>query len=501
MKALYRFITEAINKSSKKLEAAYALSKNPDRARCPKNLRASKHGHEYIRGYFGDDEDTAIESVKQMLKGIGVNLDIINFEYGMFRDASGQYNAVKITSSEKIDIKDYSFCLDRNNYLYVINTSVGNSKIRRKVLTPDNLGLTKNSYNNKEDLIKDVEKGLINSKLEDYAQAILSLCNCINSNENSHDLNDILDNKITYTASIDELGDLTKNDLNNIANDFGEILGPLMLMDKLQGEVVLSYPTDSNAKLYDYVINEDIWVSAKAGKGAVPSAVDTMKLVMSKIQDLTERNLFDIAKASKEEKEFLEIIVPIIADDEKKNSGSAIRRQTWNLAIELGKLDCDKINNALNLFEKYGLTITENGISEDEINALYKEDKLKDLLNTLYNTIDYNPSNKYSISEIISNFESLDKKTKEGMILYPIKTIITEFINNKYGYLSDHDYISEYANKVMSGYQMYLNKKITDNSITITFEPKAMEKNKFKLKAQGSVGDPLLKSMGIEMIK
>ena len=45
---------------------------------------------------------------------------------------------------------------------------------------------------------------------------------------------------------------LTKEDFKNIAVDFGEVLGPIMLMDKLKGDVKLSYPTGSNAKLFDY---------------------------------------------------------------------------------------------------------------------------------------------------------------------------------------------------------------------------------------------------------
>ena len=52
-----------------------------------------------------------------------------------------------------------------------------------------------------------------------------------------------------------------------------------------------------------------------------------------------------------------------------------------------------------------------------------------------------------------------------------------------------------------TGYQMYLQHDIAQNKqvITLDFNVKQMNKNKFKLSSQGSVSDPLLKNMGIVM--
>lgn len=220
-----------------KLEAAYNLSGNPERTRCPKNLRSNKHGHEYIRGYFGDDEDSAVKSVEIMLTAIGVDIDSISLEYGMFKDASGKYNTIKVTSKDTISIPEYSFELKKNDYVYVINTSIGNSKIRSKTLTPDRLGLTNIPFKSKDELVNKIEKGLLNSKLEDYTEALLSLCDCIQGGTKDLTLDEILNNTVSYTCDKSIIGDLTKEDFNNIAKDFGEILGPMMLMDKLKGDV------------------------------------------------------------------------------------------------------------------------------------------------------------------------------------------------------------------------------------------------------------------------
>ena len=491
MKTLYSSICEAVNSSNKKLEALYSLAPDADRNRCPKNLKSSRHVHEFMRGYFGDDEMTVLNNVKTMLESAGIDITNLNFEYGIYKDASGKYCAVKITANDNINDTKYGFKLDKSKYLYIINTVIGKSKIRAKTLSPDNLGLVSNSYSNKEDIIIAVKKGLKNKNLIEYEDVILALCNCIKDNSNDLTLDEILNHTISYTidkTSIKNIDDISIFDFNNIANDFGEVLGLLMLMDKLTGDIKLTYPRGSNAKLFDYCINDSIWISAKSGKGAIPSSVDTMKA----IEELYKNDNID---AVGEEKYFLEAIVPIIADNEKKESGSAIRRQTWRLALELSN-SCSNIKTALKILTDYNLKISEKGTSEADINTIYKSNNLNELLTKYYSALAYEPSSKYSINNLISEFDTFDKKIKEGMILYPLKVAVTNYINTVYS-----EYINKYAAMVMNGYQMYLTHKIVGNNIDISFYPKQMSKGKFRLKAQGSVGEPLLKSMGIEMIK
>lgn len=486
MKNLFNFILEAAM-PNKKLEELYSLSPSADRNRCPKNLRSSRHPREFMRGYFGDDEDSAIRNIKSMINNAGIDTSDMTFEYGMFRDSSKTYNSVKITSKTDINNSDYGFKLNRSGYLYIINTSLG-SKIRKKSLTPDNLGLTKTKYSNKEDLIKDIISGLKAKGLEEYQKAIISLCDCITGGSKDLTIDEILNHTISYTTSVSVIGDLTKKDFDNLAVDFGEVLGPMMLMDKLKGDVILSYPTESNAKLFDYCINDDIWISAKKGKGAIPSSVDTMKAV----QSLYEKGNIEATGA---EKDFLENIVPIIADDERKESGSAIRRQTWRLAMAVADMGCSNVKMALDILKNYGLKITENGISESEIDKINSSGDLEKMLIEFYNALSYKPSKLYSLDVLVNEYETLDKKVKEGMILYPIKVSTTNYIDSTY-----NEYVTKYANMVMTGYQMYLDHKIVGNNVEISFCPKQMSKNKFRLKAQGSVGEPLLKSMGIEMV-
>lgn len=491
MKSLYKLICEMANIKNKALEALYSLVPNGDRNRCPTNLKSNRHSHELMRGYFGDDEKTAIYNAKTMLSAGGIDIEKLDFEYGKFGDASGKYYAIKIVANDNINSSNnYNFKLNKSDYLYIINTVIGHSKIRAKTLSPKNIGLTSKSYSDKESLIAAVKTGLKNKNLSEYEDIIMALCGCIQDNSNDLALDEILDHTISYTvnkSSIKNIDDISIYDLNNIANDFGEVLGPLMLMDKLSGNIKLSYP-DNNTKLFDYYINDSIKISAKAGKGAVPSSVDTMKAV---------ENLYKNGNitAVGQEQYFLETIVPIIADDNKKGKESSIRKQTWKLAIELANNN-ENLKQALNVLTDYGLIVTEKGILGNDVNKIYNSGKLNDLLTVYYSALGYKPSPKYSINNLIDKFNTFENKVKEGMILYPLKVAVTNYINTVYS-----EYVSKYAKMVMNVYQMYFNYKIIGDNIEISFCTKAMCNGDFKLRAQGSVGEPILKSMGIEMIK
>lgn len=195
---------------------------------------------------------------------------------------------------------------------------------------------------------------------------------------------------------------------------------------------------------------------------------------MKAIQDLYAKGNIE---ASGDEKEFLENIVPIIADDERKESGSAIRRQTWRLALYTETVN-SSIKAALDVLRKYGLELSEKGISLSDIDNVYNDGNIKVLLTEFYKAITYKPSGKYSIDYLVNDYSTIDKKVKEGMILYPLKVVVTNYIDTKYS-----EYITTYANMVMNEYQMYFNYKIVGDNIELSFCPKQMSKGSYRLKA------------------
>lgn len=491
------------------LKQLYSTSLTFDLKRSPKSMKGTgKHSLELMRGYFGVDEDEVMRSVRAMLSTIGINDTNTITTYEDVGVASGEYNAVKVTATKPIDIdtklqgKKLIISMDRGDYLYIINTCRSGSRISKKTLTPDNLGITNREYYNTKDLIQSALGGLKGVGLEDYRDVLGSMCSIITkSGHNDMSLDEILDRDISYTIKNKDMSGITHSEFNNIANDFGEVLGPLMLMSQLSGDVELRYPKGSNAKLYDYIINGNIFVSAKAGKrGGVPSAVDPMR----SIQQLVEDGLIDTAHCTPVEREFLEKVVPLIADSSGAGDlgrGSAIRKSTWSIVHMLYSVVKDAgVRNFVDLMSSYGIDVLNKGIRDEDVDRLYDEGSLGEVLSKAYSILNYKPNTRMSIEKLSSDYKHITtemKSVKEGCLLYPVKSYITSVLNSRYDMC-----ITKYANMVMTGYQVYLlNNKTPELDTTITFRVKKMSQHSFKLSAQGSTTNPLLKNMGIVMGK
>lgn len=477
-----------------KLAKLYLKTKYADPTRCSsKSIKSTKHRKEFMRAFFGETEEQAMDAIQDLLFNLlGINSEYVELEWGRFKDSSGDYDSCKVFAKEPVVNKLYNLFIPKGSYVYIVNTSKGASKILRKTLTPDSLGITTKAYTSLSDLKSAVLKGINDNGLDTYKDAIKALMNAILQEPKYLSIEELLGNPIVYELDKNEISPLDEREFKNVCNDFGEVLGAMCIMNSLYGDTTLAYPKGSNAKLYDYIINDAIKVSAKAGeRGAVPSAVDTMK----QIQDLVDKGLIDIAQCNSGEVEYLTQIVPIIADDFKGSAGSSIRRQTWRLALQIAKQKYKPIVKGLAILRRYGLHITENGISTQDIDKVQKKYGIESLLKELYDALEYTASKKYPIEGIDSIWKDYDPNTKEGVILYPLKVCITKYLNFKYDLP-----ITKFANMVLTGYQMYLVPKTIGNTLQLSFNLKQMDKCEFKLSAQGSVGAPLLKSMGIVMV-
>ena len=534
MKNLYSYIIEdnrKVKKANKKVEAklraAYAFVPNRDDNRSPKKLRDASHPYEYIRGYFGkaDNYDDVLDNVKTMLTCIGVDLNDINIEYGFFNnESSGKYLSAKITSvhGTDINIDEYGFNLSGNACLYIVNTTKVRSEFKDKLFTPDGLGLAGEEFTSKDKMIKAIEAGL-NKSCPNYKDLFVSFCNCINSNSNDMSIIDMINKKITYNLdanSINELSKLSVNDMNVIGKDFGELIGPLVFMDKVDHGVVVSFPSKSNNKEFDYYIdnickvdaNESkskVKISAKYGAGSASAITHTMK----NIEDYYNEHLKGTITNQKEI-EFLETIVPILAKSEKSNR-SYIRANTWEMIFALANLDKTSIvNKGLTVLEKYfgnskNLTNAQ-AIAEktDELIANQGYEAYGKMITEFYTALDYNwhrknitfkpetLSTKDGYNSIMyANDPKKSAPIKEGIIIYPFKSAITRYINNS----EYKPYFDNYVKLVLEGYQMKMD-IINANTKTFNFlltERKNMEK--YRLAPGGSVREPLNKSFSLKI--
>lgn len=544
MKNLYSYITEAVKKESKstlnKLEKAYSfiLNKHTDWSRTfsPKELRKSKskHPYEYIRGYFGpnSDETEIMNNVKILLTGIGVSLNDIELEYGKYGTiVSGTYYAIKITSkSEAIDIDEFAFNLPKKGEgsLYIVNTVKGSSKIKQKSLTPNKLGLCNKPYSNTDSIIQSVTNALEQLKLAEYKPVLINLCNTIiDAGKHNLSLDDIFNTKvfdISYKVDITdkpEFHSLTAEDLNNISNDFGEVLGPIMLLSELQiqhpNDVVISYPETENNQDFDYTINsssktEGINIAAKANSGSSSSIISIMNKIdtfYNKEDNKGNKAINDIKPNSKDWF-FLTTIVSRLANisTSNKKGGSYVRANTWGLAKELMQIFKDsRLSKGINvLLNAFNCTIEDledkNKLHKKVESFLETSEGHKNFINILakyYSEIGYTPSHKNAI-ELLKTKSKLNdikssKALKEGLIIYPIKAEIANLLNREYG-----DCIKNYVSQLADGYQLTLTMSKTSNIVNMNFKMMLRKTANYNITPGGYVSDPLNKNIGIKYV-
>lgn len=474
-----------------------------------KQLRKSLHPKVYIRSYFGiDNVETNIkEFLNFIIQKTNTNFSIeqLHFNYGFYREASGQYNSVCITNNtgDTIELPEIYFKIEKNDYLYIVNTVSGKQNIIKKTLTPDNLGLNSFKLRNKIQTINTIETA-INTKLttvsEEFKHILISLCKSIEGTDKIK-FDDLIGKTVNYkfdSKLIKELNSLDETDKNNIRNDFGEILGPLMFMDVLDSdsEIEISYPNTSNAKKYDYTINDTINISAKSGGGSSASVRDAML----DVRTLCEKNIIDINKTSGDEQVFLKYIVPLLGANsmECKQYKSITRLSIWEFIKIINLLNnTENIKNAFNVLERNSIIppysnalFNTNSYTDynESLDALYNANKLEDFLRDVYNALGYKPSSLNTPKKINDTYSSISKEKKEDIILYPFKVAIVNYLNTYYS-----EYISKYISMVYDGFQLDFN--FDKNNTGIIFKLYSLQKHNYILSPGGSVNNAKLKGI------
>lgn len=536
MKNLYSYITEAMKTSkqrirySKELKAAYAFVPNGNINLCNNKLRDTDHPFEYIRGYFGDadNETLVINSVRTMIDCIikdsnyDISIDDIDFEYGFYgKIVSGKYNAVKMTSKVgAIDIKKYALHLPAKGSLYAVNTCVGTSKIKSKTFTPDSLNLVNSVYTDETTLMNAVKAGLARKGLSEYEDILIDLCKSICNDKSVISINDMLNKSFSYLIDISNRPDfksLSVSDLNCIAKDFGEVLGPIFFLNKLKRDGILeiSFPKESNYATFDYFLNDIVKsntnathkISAKANQGSSSSIVDTVHKIKEFIANPNNKAFININDAN--ENIFLTKIIPVLAEstaDSKNNS--TIRANTWKLVLNLEAVYNDTdINEGLKVLREY-LTEDLSVLSNKDvllkhmtsfISSPERIKKLKQFLTTYYESINY-PYSTANSPEALTNEEGLIRLNAspnllEGIILYPLKSAITRCLNKNF-----KKYITYYMNLIADGYQLNLALNRKGDTIKMEFNLILRNNAKYTVTPGGDVSNPLNKSIGIKIV-
>jgi hypothetical protein len=335
----------------------------------------------------------------------------------------------------------------------------------------------------------------------------------------------IINNK---KLSISNFKELFKDSraINNISNDFGELLGGMLMFKIIKNvNVGLTYPSQSNQKLSDFIF-DDYSYSSKSGAGASPSSTSFMQ----SIKDYYDQN---IPNPSEEEKYLLDNFIVTIANLNKRQTIFDIAINLFNKFLNINH---PKFNNWVtfinhfNIVKKYWNSnknkisnniIISNDFSNAKTEELKKEDIVDfflimyaDLLindkdNLFYNFIEqflgnirYNinqmsdipktllnvRSNKKQIINIFNNHIDSDKKVDKtlsenliGIILYFCSRTLIEVVNIKY-----KDLLDEMIKKSISFKQLYL-LKIDDKNSKLEFEFKNSRAISFEFSGINSI--------------
>lgn len=283
--------------------------------------KASGHKGEFARFRFGDDS-TFYKMVEELVcvyilqndaKLFKDNKHLITIEEPQ-KSISGSYKSIKVTIPKNIiptfiskRLEKDNGCIDNGDSMqfYITNqtkTSKSGStgSVGKKMLEPDKI-INVSGLFKKNDFVSDVYQGISKSSfsndIKEALQKILDACIDFGKQNQESNFIDVIE-KYSKGVKFEVNGissDLfTEDDVHNISNDFGEILGPAILMNMLN-DCTLKYPT-ANSKIYDYYITQGdpneilsyYKISHKSGSGGYPSMLTYFLEIKEKYKDVKD---------------------------------------------------------------------------------------------------------------------------------------------------------------------------------------------------------------------
>ena len=459
---------------------------------------------ESLRADFGEDPG---QMLSHMMIDAGMQLGTFAVNVispGESGSKSGQFSTLELIIQKDQTIGNANF--KRGEAYYIVNRASIKGGVKaavgKKDLSPDKLGLTKNEYSTVDQLVALSNGAVSHTKLPDnYKQFLNELMSRIASQtsyskyENmtalveSHasDFTVNLGEDLVSKYSIDPVS------MNNIANDFGEILGGIFIFSMVKNAGVgVSYPTQSNAALVDFMF--DGWkVSSKAGKrGGVPSIGALANAILKAYRD------GEISVSTNE----LDLI---------QNVFEVLENPTKHFKENDGKRSSDVYSTFVALANNYligdgagydyilkasGLnatTFTRKAICEF-LDKCYEDGTLWSVLSEYFKKTNTTPRGFENENNAMKHYGNILKDDNRfGIIFYPLTKEVVEELNARY----DKD-LTTLVNQVSTVQQLYL---ITAPKATyVKFKIKSFDTANFKFVAGASAPTPLNKNIAIESL-
>tara|TARA_Y100000389_G_scaffold182303_1_gene198797 strand:+ start:2427 stop:5774 length:3348 start_codon:yes stop_codon:yes gene_type:complete len=465
----------------------------------------NKFTREMIRADFGSNDGTALTNIQDFLKSDRVNpnnykiTEIPPKEYvdDISSDISGEFSSYKIefTKPSKVFIEKY----DKGSIIYVTNRnkiakSTGKKEVvGRKDFTPEAMGLTIQDYKSPEPLYANIQRAVEKSNIPDNYKAFMikSAQKIIEKNKNTSKFKTFEDyskygKEIIYKLDADFFDGIDARSIKNLQNDYGEVLGGLMLFDILKDTGAgVRYPSGSNEALIDFYF-DDYKISSKAGGGSNPSGSTAMRAIENRYT--SGDIVFD-----EEESEFYEQVVK-----NWLNPMELAKSGTYSSVMTLGYIHNGKSSAIKYLMEESGLDI--NALTQD--NVLKFLDGLTQDESSFFefysNFIELSGAGQSLISE--SYRQDYIKRMKSnnhlriGLIFYPIMVETSIALSEKYS-----NVLTRLVQKITDVKQVYMDSKI--RSSEFVFKTYEFKTSNFKFERKGAVWNPYSAMMSISLVK
>jgi hypothetical protein len=502
----YPRLFEGFNKRQELWKNLYVKDMNSDDIVAPS-------GRETIRANFGENDGTAEKNIINFLKN-SIKIEPRTYQMEIVpkgkndkhagKEISGKFDAYKIVFSEPTtDVFGQQY--KKDDFIIITNRFEFDKKageesvIKGKELTPDKLGLTTESYLNSKQILDKIIKVINETKYpEHYKKFIIESSKIIiNDPNNKNKFEDFsayakVTTPIVYNVPIEWFNGIDPKSINNIANDYGEVMGALMFFNILKKTGKgLRYPTASNQRLIDFYF-DDYKISSKAGTGATPSGDVIIRAIYNNYKN------GEITATDENEIDFIENVVKPWVNPEQIDPRSVIYNTVMTLA---------KIHLSNNPDSAYSYLLRNLQISSDEY--LKKESMLKFLDALIHNKEKYELFiNEYIRRSQMSRTQFNPEKYRQqyikkleigndsrfGLIFYPIMVEIVKTLNGKYA-----DILTTYTQKVINIKQVYL--KVYVKRGQFAFETHSFQNSNFMFEQKGSINVPFIANIGIKMVK
>ena len=463
---------------------------------------------EVLRANFGNNDGVALDAINNFLVSnvVGLKKGSYEIEELPVGYISGDYAAYRIIIKKHTKNnagQDYvpgDFFIITNRYK--ISKKTGEAAIvGKKDLTPAKLGMGNVSYTNWASLIDPINKFMNNSHYpENYKNFMIEAAKEISTNDkNSNKFKDFTEyanspvHTITYPIKKSLFDGIDQLSLQNIRNDYGEVLGGFMLLNIIQnpGDGV-SYPPGEAEPLVDFYF-DTYSISSKGGKkGGTPTGDTIVQRIYNMAND-TKGVPGPLSFDTIEEQDFYNNVIKVWV-----NPAKLARSDIYGRIMSLCSVNINDHSNSAYwyLLEKAKLqpdNATQESV-EKFLNDLYADkDEFTKFLRTFWEKSTYQ-WNEAKLKENVDGFGEFRGNHKLGVVFYPLMVEATNILNQKYS-----KELTKYAQIVTDVKQLYLDVKAKQGSFEFKTIP--FSTADFVFEQKSSIPKPFNANMGIAIVK